>query len=1010
MKVLGFDIGINSIGWAFVENNELKDCGVRLFTKAENPKTKESLALPRRNARSSRVRLRRRRSRLLSLKHIISKEFGLHYGDYIALDGNLPKAYTGKIESIYKLRYEALSQAISKEDLARVILHIAKHRGYMNKNQKTSQDNEKGAILSAIKENSNKIKHYQTAGEYLYKEFFENLRDGTKEFKNIRNKAMKNKKTGNMESTYYNTILASDLEKELKLILEKQQAYHNYSDTFIKEVLEIAFYQRPLKDFSHLVGSCTFYENEKRACKNSYSAWEFIALGKIINSLESIRKDTGEIFSNEILTQILSEVLDKGSLSYTKLRKMINLDEKVKFKGLKYDKESVEKTNLIEFKKLKEFKKALGEHNLERKTLDEIATRITLTKDENQLKKQLEQYALSQNQINALVELDFNDHINLSFKALYEILPLMEKGKRYDEACNELGLKAKTSNQKSEFLPAFCDSIFAQELTNPIVNRAISEYRKVLNRLLKKYGKMHKIHIELARDAGLSKEARNKIEKEQKENKNINDNAEKTCKEFGLKPNAKNILKIKLWREQGEICAYSGKKITIDDLKEDKALEVDHIYPYSRSYDDSYNNKVLVFVRENQLKLNQTPYEAFGSNQEKWSKIQVLAQKLPYKKKIRILDENFKNKDQIEFISRNLNDTRYATSLIAKYTKEYLEFLPLSDNEDISLRSGEKGSKAHVQTMNGMLTSVLRHAWGFSQKDRNNHLHHALDAIIIAYSTNSIIKAFSDFKKNQEILKAKLYAKKLTSEEYKNQSKFTGFEKYRSKILEKLDSIFVSKPPNKNTKGALHEQTFYSYQDILKEYKTQEGLKRALECGKVRKIGTKYVVNDRMVRLDIFTKDNKFYGIPIYTMDFALGVLPNKVVVGSTDKDKDKKIQKEWKTIDETYDFCFSLYKGDLVLIQKKKMQEPEFAYYNGFDISNASISLEKHDNKFENLTENQKLLFPKAKEGNVEVRGIGIQGLKVFKKYMVTPLGEIQEARTEARQNIQPRKKHGLR
>lgn len=59
----------------------------------------------------------------------------------------------------------------------------------------------------------------------------------------------------------------------------------------------------------------------------------------------------------------------------------------------------------------------------------------------------------------------------------------MEKGKRYDEACNELGLKAKTSNQKSEFLPAFCDSIFAQELTNPIVNRAISEYRKVLNRL-----------------------------------------------------------------------------------------------------------------------------------------------------------------------------------------------------------------------------------------------------------------------------------------------------------------------------------------------------------------------------------------------------------------------------------------------------------------------------------------------------------------------------------------------
>lgn len=44
-RILAFDIGISSIGWAFSENDELKDCGVRIFTKAENPKTGESLAL-----------------------------------------------------------------------------------------------------------------------------------------------------------------------------------------------------------------------------------------------------------------------------------------------------------------------------------------------------------------------------------------------------------------------------------------------------------------------------------------------------------------------------------------------------------------------------------------------------------------------------------------------------------------------------------------------------------------------------------------------------------------------------------------------------------------------------------------------------------------------------------------------------------------------------------------------------------------------------------------------------
>lgn len=92
-----------------------------------------------------------------------------------------------------------------------------------------------------------------------------------------------------------------------------------------------------------------------------------------------------------------------------------------------------------------------------------------------------------------------------------------------------------------------------------------------------------------------------------------------------------------------------------------------------------------------------------------------------------------------------------------------------------------------------MLTAVLRHTWGFSEKDRSNHLHHAIDAIIIAYSTHSIIKAFSDFKKEQELLKAKSYEQKL-----KYQTKFfEPFEGFREKVLNKIDTIFVSQPPKK---------------------------------------------------------------------------------------------------------------------------------------------------------------------------------------------------------------------
>ncbi|WP_301204238.1 hypothetical protein, partial [Helicobacter japonicus] len=93
MKILSFDIGITSIGWAFVEGEELRDCGVRIFTKAENPKNGDSLAAPRREARSTRRRLARRKARLNAIKRLLCKEFGLNLSDYFANDGELPKAY-----------------------------------------------------------------------------------------------------------------------------------------------------------------------------------------------------------------------------------------------------------------------------------------------------------------------------------------------------------------------------------------------------------------------------------------------------------------------------------------------------------------------------------------------------------------------------------------------------------------------------------------------------------------------------------------------------------------------------------------------------------------------------------------------------------------------------------------------------------------------------------------------------------------------------------------------------
>lgn len=239
-RILAFDIGISSIGWAFSENDELKDCGVRIFTKAENPKTGESLALPR--------RLARRKARLNHLKHLIANEFKLNYEDYQSFDESLAKAYKGSLISPYELRFRALNELLSKQDFARVILHIAKRRGYDD--IKNNGDEEKGKILKAIKQNEEKLVNYQSVGEYLYKEYFQKFKENSKEFINVRNK----------KESYERCITQSFLKYELKLIFQKQREFgFSFSKKFEEEVLSVAFYKRALKDFSHLVGNCSFF-------------------------------------------------------------------------------------------------------------------------------------------------------------------------------------------------------------------------------------------------------------------------------------------------------------------------------------------------------------------------------------------------------------------------------------------------------------------------------------------------------------------------------------------------------------------------------------------------------------------------------------------------------------------------------------------------------------------------------------------------------------------------------
>ena len=100
--------------------------------------------------------------------------------------------------------------------------------------------------------------------------------------------------------------------------------------------------------------------------------------------------------------------------------------------------------------------------------------------------------------------------------------------------------------------------------------------------------------------------------------------------------------------------------------------------------------------------------------------------------------------------------------------------------------------------------------------------------------------------------------------------------------------------------------------------------------------------NGEMVRVDVFrSKDKgKFYAVPIYTFDFATGKLPNKAIVQGKDKDG---MIKDWLEMDENYDFCFSLFKNDAVLIQTKDMESPVVAIYKSTHSGDSSMTFEHH-------------------------------------------------------------------
>jgi len=748
---LSLDIGITSVGWAVLEHTfeeepfHIVDLGVRIFDRAEHPKDGSSLALHRREARSARRRLRRHRHRLERIKHLFENIHLISVEELNYLYHN-----NHKLSDIYELRAAGFDCLLTREEWARVLIHLAQRRGFKSNRKSDTKDKETGKILAAVKENHSLMeeKSYRTVGEMLYldKKFFEHKR--------------------NKDKDYSHTISREQVLNEISMLFEAQRKLKNVfaAKDFEEKYTNIVSSQRSFdegpgipspyagKQIEKMVGNCTFEKEFPRTAKACYSS-ELFNLYQKINNLRIIDINSVSRFLSKNERQIIIALAHKkADVKYSDVRKSLQLSKDQKFNSLSYehkDMDEIERETKFNYlRTYHEIRKALDKVNKGRikqltiEQLDIIGETLTLYKNEEMVIEKLIKAGLTEYDIDELLSLSFRGFGHLSLKAIKNILPHLQEGHIYSEAATLAGynFRAHNNQEKYMYLPASSEQL--QDITNPVVRRAISQSIKVVNAVIRRYGSPQLICIELSREMGKNFSDRKKIEKQIKENTDLNDAIKNKIIEYGhLNPTGQDIVKMKLWQEQDGRCAYSGDPIPISQLFEPGVADVDHIIPFSISFNDSYSNKVLVKSSENRQKGNLLPCEYMKNAPVKLERFEVWVKTSVknHQKQQRLLKQSITEDDRTKWKDRQLNDTKYISRFMLNYIRDYLQFAP-----------AENLGKRQVIAVNGNITAYMRKRWGLKKDRLAGDLHHAMDAAVVACVSEGMIRKITRYSQYHE--------------------------------------------------------------------------------------------------------------------------------------------------------------------------------------------------------------------------------------------------------------------
>ena len=668
-------------------------------------------------------------------------------------------------------------------------------------------------------------------------------------------------------------------EGEFNAIWEAQKVYHGelLTDDFrlllaSRTESTSIFYQRPLKPAGHLIGHCSLEPRRRRASQAIPLAQEFRLLDKV-NNLE-VMDPEGSKFRKleEHQRRKLIEALSKqGDMTFAQIRKELGfatrkVDKKTgevikpghdfnlevgpeKDKGLPGDR-TYHKLVAAEEKApgILDRWHAMSENQKERLVLDLLDFRSAIA-----LVEHLEKLGFSPQQAQQLAKVKLEDkRCALSKRAMSRLMPYLREGMTFGHAKQQVqGYEALEQRRTAvhDLLPRVLATDarhlskvpsfkHVRDLPNPSVIRALSELPKVVNHLIRQFGKPRFIRIELGRELQKTPKRRAEDTKRIEENRKARESAAKALidahgfVESEIRENDKK--KYLLYQEQRGHCPYCGKHFDPSGIRSGN-LQMDHIIPESISLDSSMANITLCCADCNARKGKNTPWRQWGGDPQKMHEIELTVQRFScsIRKRERFgWDDKqvreYYGDDNGGFTKRQLHDTQHASRLAG----EYLGLLYGGVIDEDSVR--------RVQTPSGGTTHLLRTEWGLNgvlpslpdspthqapenvdldQKLRTDHRHHAVDAVVIALTDqrtvgflNHAAARIENARLNQQDMRdrhgklRKRFAE-FTDEQMPWGTRETFFDSVRAAVA----SLVVSHRAEHKIQGQLHKETIYGH-------------------------------------------------------------------------------------------------------------------------------------------------------------------------------------------------------